>query len=66
MLLDPRALMDFAYLAVLHQALSLSASWLWPLPGFRRGGRAFHAITVNLTLSNSGCRNSVRAPLRAG
>ncbi len=65
-MIDPRALMEFAYLAVLNQALSLSASWLWPLPGFQQGGRAFHAITVNFTLSNSWCRNSVSAPWRAG
>ncbi|EIC23745.1 hypothetical protein Thi970DRAFT_00250 [Thiorhodovibrio frisius] len=52
---DPRALMEFAYLAVLNQYISLSLSWLLSPSGFQRGGRAFHAITVDFTLRNSWC-----------
>ncbi|WPL15303.1 hypothetical protein Thiowin_00190 [Thiorhodovibrio winogradskyi] len=49
----PRALMEFAYLAVLNQYISLNLSWLLSPSGFQRGGRAFHAIAVTFTLSNS-------------
>ena len=65
-MLDPDALMDFAYLAVPNQALSLTVSWLWPLPGFQQGGRTCHAIAVNFALSNSWRKDAVCAPLEAG